>query len=670
MQRKFLSVLMVVLTTAFAFPCHAADRPALLSEGEVQRYGLTRAWYAQIKIDGRLTSIEHSLLDRDTLFIVTSNCDLIALNAETGKTLWTRRVSDALLLPYAPAANSRTVGIVCGNEVSVFDRRNGRLLWHQVLPSTPTAACQMSDYFLYVPLIDNRMACFPLEELRAPSPALLALVPQYEAIGYTLDPHTGKVTRASNQIVSEEQFVISHKGETKPKPSPSLLALVPKYAEIGIVLDPYTGKMTEADGPITQIAAPVDTRQKGKKELDDLLADELIRLAMEHRLAERDRRLTAQQAKDEAEAQNVDIDANAPYYLKPWTSVPLVCYSFGTAHVQPVVSYESGQIEAVTWFTDRGYLFIAQASRKVDSSQQKDFTLEYRIAVSPMSSFLKESKVGRFHGSIARDVAYQPAVVQKVIDDDDSRFLVVVGSGSGFVFAYDPKTSETRWWQSLGSPISSSPTVVGERVYVPCLDGYLCCLDSRNGRILWRSPGIDSFISASQGVVETQGVSELHTRIYAKNVSGDLVAIDGKNGGQTTLFSIKNYEDTYYNSENDRIYLITNSGLIQCLHEIGKDTPARHTYLPEAYLDYVETDEERRLLVKMPEIRGGGIRQLYAPSRTGTTTTSPGADDSDTLGFGNDDDDFPFLPPTTVEPEQPDDDDDLDFDFDFDAIGF
>ena len=645
---------------AIALSSHAADRrPVLLSQEEVQQYGLTRAWYSQIPMNGRMTSIEYALLDRGTLFVVTGTCDLFALDAENGKQLWQRKVSEANLLPYAPAANSRVVGLVCGNEVSLFDRRNGRLLWHQVLPSTPTAGCQMTDYFLYVPLVDHRMACFPLEELKAPSPALLALVPQYEAIGYTLDPHTGKVTKASNQIVSTKEFVTAHQGEAKPKPSPSLLALVPDYAAIGLVLDPYTGQVTEAAGSVDLVAATVDTPLKGKQELDDLLAVELIRIAREQRRQERDARLAARQA--DADTKTVDVDVNAPYYLKPWKQVPLICYSFGTAIVQPIISYESAEKEAVTWFTDRGYLFIAHAKRDVD----KTFALQYRIAVSPMSSFIQESKIGRFDGSIARDVAYQPAVVQKVLDDDASRFLVVVGSSSGFVFAYDPQTSETRWWQSLGSPINNRPTVIGDKVFVPCLNGDLCCLDSKNGRILWRSHGIDSFIAASVQGTDKSKESESSAsqdRIYVKNTLGELVAVNVKDGAQKTLFSIKAYTDTYYNNENDRVYLITNTGLIQCLHEIGRDRPARHTYLPEAYLEYSETDEERRQLIQMPEIPGGVRQPRQKPP------VAEKVEETAAIDFGEEEAVSPIVVPE--EPAETTTDGGDDFNFDFDDLDF
>ena len=623
MQHKFLSMITLTLIAAFAQTCYAADRPGLLSATEVNHYGLNRAWYGQITIDGRLTKVEYALLDRNLFFIVTNNNDLVALDAETGQTLWSRRVGVSNLKSYAPAANSKTVAVVCGHDVQVFDRRNGRLLWHQVLPAAASAACQLTDFYLYVPMIDERMACFPMEEMKAPSAGLLALVNQYKAIGYTLDPYSGKVTKSDSQTVSTEEFVKSRLGEKKPVPSRRLLELVPEYAKIGMVLDPYTGEVRETDKAVAswwrdnimEVHAPL----KGKTELDDLLKEELMQLNKSQR-QERFSGLSGGENPVDSEE-----DADAPYYLKPYRNVPLVCFSFGTTMVQPVISYDSADFEVLTWFTDRGYLFFAHGWHTKD----RVFALQHRIAVSPVLSYKKETKTGRYEGSIARDIVHQPAIVQKDLEDAVSRFLTVVGSASGIVFAYDSKTMETRWWQSVGSPINNRITAVKDRIYVPCLDGSLCCLESQQGNVLWRSPGIDSFIAASPDW------------LYVKNTSGELVAVNPQNGAQTTLFSLKAYKDVYYNNENDRIYLITGSGLIQCLHETGREQPVRHSYLPEAYLTYKETDEERRHLIEMPEIANGVRQQPRQTPTEGTSrpTTAPTGVTESTLFDDFDDND-------------------------------
>jgi len=632
----------LTLIAVFAQTGFAADRPGLLPEAEIGRYGLERAWYSQITMDGRMTKMEHTLLDRNLFFVITDKNDLITLDAETGQILWSRRTGDSDLKPYAPAVNSRTVAVVCGNEVQVFDRRNGRLLWHQVLPAPASAACQLTNYYLYVPLVDHRMACFPMEELKAPSAALWALVPQYEAIGYTLDPFTGRVSKTSTRIVSTEELVTSQKGEKKPAPSQRLLGLVPQYAAVGMILDPYTGEVREAGKTVASwwednIIEINNAPLKGKKELDDLLEKELSQWDKSRR-QERKAGLLG-------EKNQVDLeeDVNSPFFLKPYMSTPLFCYSFGTTTVQPMISFDSADVEVLTWFSDRGYLFFTNASHAKD----KTFALRHRIAVTPVLSYKTESKTSRYEGSIARDIVYQPTVVQKNLDNDTSRFLTVVGSASGLVFAYDSKTSETRWWQTVGSPISNRLTTVRDRIYVPCMDNSFYCLDSKQGDVLWSSPGIASFIAASPDW------------LYVRNTSGELVRVNPQDGAQTTLFSLKAYKDVYNNNENDRIYLITNTGLILCLHEMEREQPVRHTYLPEAYLTYKETDEERRLLIEMPEIANGVRQQPQQTPKVGTrqTTTAPEStlfdDDDSTPGPNVFDGGFTSPVPTTPAVEQP-----------------
>ena len=658
MQHKFLSVFIIVLLAASVKPCYSADRPDFLSQDVVNYYGLTRTWYSQITIDGRVTSIEHTLLDRDIFFVITSNSDMIALDAETGKTLWSRRISNSGVKPLAPATNTRTVALICGHEVHVFDRRNGRLLWHEVLPAAPTSACQLTDYYLYVPLVDQRMACYPMKELKAPSPGLEELVKKYENIGYTLNPYTGKVTKTSNQTVNTEEFILSQKGEKKPAPSQRLKKLVPQYAKIGMILDPYTGEVRDANGQVaswwqenmTETYMPL----QGKKELDVLLEEELTRLKSMQRQEQSARLLTDDKNQGDLE------DINAPYYLKPQSSPPLFCYSFGIAQAQPIISYDSAETEVLTWFSDRGYLFFAQGSRS-KRSEDRDFTLQFRVAVTPVVSYLKTSKIGHFEGSISRDISFQPVVVQKDMEDDSSRFLTIVASASGLVFAYDSITAETRWWQSIGSPAANRLLVVQNKIFIPCLDGNLYCLDSEHGDIRWTSQEIDSLIAASPDWV------------YAKNIFGDLVAVNPDNGAQKTLFSLKPYKDVYYNNNNDRIYLISSSGLIQCLHEnrAELEQPARHTYPPEVYLEYSETD-------KKPRSKTDGTEQLRQTLPIGASKTpqsSPGTVQPEVTPFGSGDDDFGTdnmfedTTPTPVTPTTPDDNSGTET-FDFDDFDF
>ncbi|MCL2348981.1 MAG: PQQ-binding-like beta-propeller repeat protein [Planctomycetaceae bacterium] len=559
MQRKFLFLIALSLVTFYtAYPAQgfAQERSALFPDGELQRFGLTRSWFTQVQIDTNTTFVRHVLLDRGTLFVVTSDSRLIAIDAESGKTVWSRSVGQPGQGTFSPGANSRVVGAVNGADIYIFDRRNGRLIWRKTLPFAPTAACQMTDFYVYTPMVDNQMSCYPLEEQLAPSEILLELVPRYAELGYTLDPFTGKVT--ADKIL---------RGSTRLKAEKSKA-----------LLD-------------ATLEGEKDKRATLKNELTDsekLAADELKKDLIK-------------------DSRNV----NKPYYLKPG-KMPMTCYSFGLCTQQPVICSESDKSESLAWFTDRGFLFVANGTR----DGEHRFELRHKLTVTPQISYLRVSKIGKKEESIANDILFTPSVVQKNPDDPESKFLLIVGTSSGLVIAYDPHDAVDVWCQSIGSPVNGRTEVVKNHIYVPCLDGNMYCLNSADGKPLWASSGVKEFVAASP------------TRVYAKNFYDELLAIDPESGSQTTLCSLRPYEIVYHNAENDRVYLITKNGLIQCLHEIGQAEPVRHTFAPEVYLELKENAEaesqtpKQAANVKNTSASDTKTVPAASPSTPGQTTPS------------------------------------------------
>ena len=71
---------------------------------------------------------------------------------------------------------------------------------------------------------------------------------------------------------------------------------------------------------------------------------------------------------------------------------------------------------------------------------------------------------------------------------------VVVGSGDGYVYAFDGEDGTKRWSTKLGPPVGtftatggvgSSPNVVGDTVYVGGPDS-LWALEGKTGAVVWR----------------------------------------------------------------------------------------------------------------------------------------------------------------------------------------
>lgn len=151
----------ILLLTASAIP---AKEQLLLSPKQLAPFSLTRNWFNQLEIDFKKTKVLHVTLEGDSLFVVTDNAQLHVLDSETGKVKWIRTLGDKKTLLQEPATNSRMVAVVTSMELFVFDRRNGKLLLTTPLAGAVSAACEMSENYVYVPMLGGRILAFPLED--------------------------------------------------------------------------------------------------------------------------------------------------------------------------------------------------------------------------------------------------------------------------------------------------------------------------------------------------------------------------------------------------------------------------------------------------------------------------------------------------------------------------
>lgn len=104
-------------------------------------------------------------------------------------------------------------------------------------------------------------------------------------------------------------------------------------------------------------------------------------------------------------------------------------------------------------------------------------------------------------------------------------------SGFGNVVALDPQTGKPLWEKQLEAPIRSSPTAVGDRVYVIALDGRFFCLAGADGGELWSVRGLPqqaSLINNASPAVDGNVV-------VVPYPSGDLLALSITDG--TSLWS-------------------------------------------------------------------------------------------------------------------------------------
>jgi len=128
------------------------------------RYGLTRTWFTQVGSPTATGPIRNVTLDHGTLFVQTQDGMVSALNAETGRILWSTQVGPRNHTSSEPAANERFVTVVNGSVLFVLDRVSGQLQWQKQLTGSPGAGPALSRTHVFVPMIDGRMEAYDVEK--------------------------------------------------------------------------------------------------------------------------------------------------------------------------------------------------------------------------------------------------------------------------------------------------------------------------------------------------------------------------------------------------------------------------------------------------------------------------------------------------------------------------
>jgi PQQ-like domain len=198
---------------------------------------------------------------------------------------------------------------------------------------------------------------------------------------------------------------------------------------------------------------------------------------------------------------------------------PWIYQSNGRIFNQPVISAQT-----VSWTTDKGYFYVANANpMKIRARMQSRDAIESRPAY------------------------WTPYFYATSID--------------GYVYAIHERTAEVEWKFSTGDAIAEPPVAIDGRVYVVPETGGMYCLDGTKGVQLWFSPGVTQFVSKSP------------TRIYAIDSAKRLMILDSATGARMDFMPLEGSLKKLHNEQTDRIYLVSASGLIQCLHEIDLRKP-------------------------------------------------------------------------------------------------
>lgn len=170
MPRRILSraaarVALAALVLLAAQPLMAqATRMGLISDGQLERFGLSNAWSAALPASGQ--GVIDMVLEGDALFAITDRGVVHAIGAGSGQALWTTKVGQIGSRSMGVAASDRYVAAVVGPWLYLLDRSTGTLVWEQALGSAPTAGPAVGAVEVFVPVGQGVMEAYPVERQR------------------------------------------------------------------------------------------------------------------------------------------------------------------------------------------------------------------------------------------------------------------------------------------------------------------------------------------------------------------------------------------------------------------------------------------------------------------------------------------------------------------------
>lgn len=141
----------------------------LITQPTALRYGLDRAWYAQVHLDPSQGKLSHMVLDvrpeNTNLLVVQTTVGLAqALDAETGRLLWSVQLGLPGNPSGQPAVNDRYVAVAFGDNLHLLVRNTGRKIWEKKLPMTVGGGLALSADRVFITLSNGWIQSYSLED--------------------------------------------------------------------------------------------------------------------------------------------------------------------------------------------------------------------------------------------------------------------------------------------------------------------------------------------------------------------------------------------------------------------------------------------------------------------------------------------------------------------------
>ena len=437
--RFYWFILCIILVVPVSLKAQSVP---LISQQELDPLGLKRVWFHQLKLHSAKGTIQNILLEGNQLFLTTNDGILHVLNSETGQWLWSRTIGNRNISLTQPAVNSRLVAVHNSLEVFIFNRQTGKLLLQIPLPESASAACEMSEHYLYVPMSNQTLLVYALREAHAPD-----------------------LPEGSNRVLVEPINVV---------PNPELEKIVQAFEDAKRMLRPEEDGQTAAENfildsthrlPITGVAFGVLTTKP-------LLASQFYSWML-----------------DEAEEPTHEIDGETHLEFITWIT------DQGFLYTGRISRLSDERMSMVYRVDSAGQMFFVDQTRSIQVDRPGNKELVSRPAHSqiypanelhPDNLFMSDIIVtgGRAAYVFAIDARTGNIRWRYPTQGQLLEQIAVIGkdvyapTSTGVLHAFDLLTGEERWAvQNVQRFVSASQN----RIYVIDQRGRLVCLERETG---------------------------------------------------------------------------------------------------------------------------------------------------------------------------------------------
>lgn len=344
------------------------------------------------------------------------------------------------------------------------------------------------------------------------------------------------------------------------------------------------------------------------------------------------------------------------YMIKPLNEMqPFQTATFGIAFMAPVIGTQTYPQDVLGWTTDEGALLL---SNYVRNEGDVPFKLLYKLTARSSFSFIDERRLGNKAQVPSSDLASTPFFVPEDKSEQNMRVeadrrrggMYIIGSRSGHIYALNDVAGQLRWTYLTDTSVNERISAFGDFAFIPTYNGDYFAVALRDGKEVWKATGIKRTVASSASC------------LYVIDNLDRLAVIDRSSGRRVATLDVNAPKFQVFNEWNDRVYLVTADGLVQCLREIRQETPVVHRESCQQIHDRLlaelnKTGSKAQSGVSAPKANAPA-KPAGQPGSGGPSAAGPGGAPADDDPFGADDEEDPFgAPADDADADSSDDDD-------------